>query len=111
MDPTPGRFEIEKFDRNGDFGLWKFKMMTQLEIQGLVSVLQKETTFEFDIAKLEEGVEVKKDLKKAERYLRARSLFTTCPSDLILMKIMNETISLRMGKEFERDYQTKSLPN
>lgn len=98
MDPTPGRFEIEKFDRNGDFGLWKFKMMTQLEIQGLVSVLQKETTFEFDIAKLEEGVEVKKDLKKAKRYLRVRSLFITCLSDLILMKIMNETTALRMGK-------------
>ena len=111
MDPTPWRFEIEKFDRKGDFGLWKFKMMTQLEIQGLVSVLQKETSFESDITKLEEGVEVKKNLKKAERDLRVRSLFITCLSDVILRKIMNETTTLRMVKPFERDYQSKSLPN
>ncbi|XP_013700092.1 uncharacterized protein LOC106403857 [Brassica napus] len=111
MDPTPWRFEIEKFDRKGDFGLWKFKMMTQLEIQGLVSVLQKETSFESDITKLEEGVEVKKNLKKAERDLRVRSLFITCLSDVILRKIMNETTTLRMVKAFERDYQSKSLPN
>lgn len=40
MDPTPGKFEMEKFDGKGDFGLWKLKMIDQLEIQGLVSVLK-----------------------------------------------------------------------
>ena len=37
MDPTRGKFEIKKFDRKGDFGLWKFKILAQLEIQGLTT--------------------------------------------------------------------------
>lgn len=111
MDPTRGKFEIEKFDGKGDFGLWKFKMMGQLEIQGLLSVLQEETTSEDDAGKTEEGVEAKVDPKKAEKDLRVWSLFSTCLSDVILRKIMNETTALGMWKALERDYQTKSLPN
>lgn len=44
IDPTPGKFEIEKFDGKGDFSLWKFKMLVQLEIQGLLSVLSDDPT-------------------------------------------------------------------
>lgn len=112
MDPTPGKFEIEKFDGKGDFGLWKFKMLAQLEIQGLLSVLEDEVSkLETDGGKVEEGVEVKKDPKKAEKDLRVRSLFSTCLSDVILRKIMNEATALGMWRALERDYQTKSLPN
>lgn len=39
MEPTLGRFEMEKFDGKGDFSMWKFKMMGQLEIQGLLAVV------------------------------------------------------------------------
>lgn len=46
MDPTRGKFEIEKFDGKGDFGLWKFKMLAQLEIQGLLSALKEEETLQ-----------------------------------------------------------------
>lgn len=111
MDPTRGKFEIEKFDGKGDFGLWKFKMLAQLEIQGLLTVLHEVEPSESDKDKQEEGKEVKKDLRKAEKDLRVRSLFSTCLSDVILRKIMNETTALGMWKELERDYQTKSLPN
>lgn len=111
MEPTPGKFEVVKFDGKGDFGLWKFKMMAQLEIQGLLSVLTEEIEFKTEEGKLEEGEEVKKDLKKAEKDLRVRSLFSTCLSDVILRKIMNEMMALGMWKALERDYQTKSLPN
>lgn len=44
MDPTPGRLEMEKFNGKGNFGLWKYKLLGQLEIQGLGSVLRKEST-------------------------------------------------------------------
>lgn len=111
MDPTPGRFENEKFDGKGDFALWKFKMLVQLEIQGLLSVLEETGSSENDKAKLEEGTEEKKDLKKAEKELSIRSLFSIFLSDVILRKIMNETTTLGMWKALERDYQTKSLPN
>lgn len=111
MDPTRGKFEIEKFDGKGDFGLWKFKMQAQLEIQGLLSVLEETASSETDKGKQEEDIDVKKDLKKAEKDLRVRSLLSICLSDVILRKIMNETTALGMWKTLERDYQTKSLPN
>lgn len=111
MDPTRGKFEIEKFDGKGDFGLWKFKMLAQLEIQSLVSVLQEGESSETDKGKQEEDTEAKKDLRKAEKDLRVWSLFSTCLSDVILRKIMNETTALGMWRALERDYQTKSLPN
>ncbi|XP_056848948.1 uncharacterized protein LOC130499064 [Raphanus sativus] len=113
MDPTRGKFEIEKFDGKGDFGLWKFKMLAQLEIQGLLSVLKEETTSTSDGQKADDDdeVDVKKDVKKAEKDLRVRSLLSVCLSDVILRKIMHETTALSMWKALEKDYQTKSLPN
>lgn len=110
MDPTPGKFEVIKFDGKGDFGLWKFKMLAQLEIQGLLSVLEEEAITS-DSTKTVEVADVKIDLKKSEKDLRVRSLFSTCLSDVILRKIMHETTALGMWKALERDYQTKSLPN
>lgn len=113
MDPTREKFEIEKFDGKGDFGLWKFKMLAQLEIQGLLSVLKEKTTSTPDGHKSEEEDEAddKKDIKKAEKDLRVRSLLSVCLSDVILRKIMHETTALSMWKALEKDYQTKSLPN
>ncbi|KAF8095044.1 hypothetical protein N665_0343s0004 [Sinapis alba] len=111
MDPTPGRFEIEKFDGKGDFGLWKFKMLAQLKIQGLLSVLEEEKITTSDSSKVEESSDIKKDPKKAEKDLRVRSLLSTCISDVILRKIMHERITLGIWKALEKDYQTKSLPN
>lgn len=84
MDPTPGRFEIEKFDGERDFRLWKLKILAQLEIQGLLSVLNKEPKSSKDSAKIEDGTEVKKDSRKSERDLQAKSLFSTCLSDVNL---------------------------
>lgn len=43
LEPTKGRFEVEKFDGQGDFGIWKHKMLCTLEILGLDSVLEEET--------------------------------------------------------------------
>lgn len=40
MEPTKGRFEVEKFDGDGDFALWKHKVLAQFEILGLNSVLE-----------------------------------------------------------------------
>ena len=86
-------------------------MMAQLEIQGLLSVLLEEAESISKGGKSEEGEDVKKDLKKAERDLRVRSMFSTCLSDVILRKIMNEPSALGMRKALERDSQTKSLLN
>lgn len=110
MEPTPGKFEVQKFDGKRDFGLWKFKILAQLEIQGLLSVLDEEDSAS-DPGKSDIDVDVKVDKKKPEKDLRVRSLFSVCLSDVILRKIMHETTALGMWKALERDYQTKSLPN
>ena len=55
IDPTRGRFKMDKFDGKGDFGMWKYKLLGQLEIQGLGSVLQEGSTLYKTSEKLEEG--------------------------------------------------------
>ena len=42
MEKIHTKFEMEKFDGSGDFGLWKFKMLMQLELQGLGHILSNE---------------------------------------------------------------------
>ena len=39
MESVHGKFEMEKFDGSGDFGMGKFKMQMQLELQGLGYIL------------------------------------------------------------------------
>ena len=68
MDSTRGKFEIEKFDGKGDFGLWKFKMLVQLEIQGLLSVLEEETSTS-EALKTDDDKDVKVDKKKSDKDL------------------------------------------
>lgn len=92
MDPTRGKFEIEKFDGKGDFGLWKFKMLAQLEIQGLLSALEEDSSSSSigSSAKHDDDDDGEKDKKvdpkKAEKDLRVRSLLSICLSDVILRK-------------------------
>ena len=113
MDPTPGRFIMEKFDGKGDFSFWKYKLLGQLEIQGLSSVLREEPeqTTEVKDGDSTELKEDKVDPKAAEKDVRVRNLLSTCLSDTILRKIMHEPTALGMWRALEQDYQTKSLPN
>lgn len=41
MESISGKFEVEKFDGKGDFGLWKYKMLMQLELLGLDYMIQE----------------------------------------------------------------------
>ena len=112
MEPTLGKFEMQKFDGKGDFGLWKYKLLGQLEIQGLGSVLKEEMMTTGD--EKGDGTEVKEVEivpRAAEKDIRVKNLLGTCLSDTILRKIMHEPTALGMWKALEQDYQTKSLPN
>uniref|UniRef100_A0A1J3JUU5 Retrovirus-related Pol polyprotein from transposon TNT 1-94 n=1 Tax=Noccaea caerulescens TaxID=107243 RepID=A0A1J3JUU5_NOCCA len=109
MDPTPGRFEMDKFDGRGDFGMWKYKLMGQLEIQGLSEVLKDEATLYRPQVKPED--ELVLDPRKVAKDIRVKNLLGSCLSDVILRKIMHEETAFGMWKELENDYQTKSLPN
>ncbi|WZZ79086.1 hypothetical protein YC2023_099658 [Brassica napus] len=112
MDPTPGKFQMNKFDGKGDFGLWKYKLLGQLEIQGLGSVLKEESETTSEEKSDDSDVkEAKVDPKAAEKDIRVKNLLGTCLSDIILRKIMHEPTAFGMWRALEHDYQTKSLPN
>ena len=111
IDPTRGRFEMDKFDGKGDFGMWKYKLLGQLEIQGLASALDENATLYKDSEKLEEGADPILDPIKVAKDTRVKNLMGTCLSDMILRKVMHEATALGVWKALERDYQTKTLPN
>ena len=111
MEPTRGRFEMEKFDGKGDFGMWKYKLLGQLEIQGLASVLEEGATLDKSSEKAEEGTDPVLDTAKVAKDTRVKNLLGTCLSDIILRKVMHEPTAYQMWKALERDYQIKTLPN
>ncbi|XP_013613753.1 uncharacterized protein LOC106419600 [Brassica napus] len=102
MEPTLGKFNMDKFDGKGDFVMWKFKMMGQLKIQGLLAVIVDGFTVYSTSEKQEEGEKHVIDQKKFEKDLRVRSLLDTCLSDSILRKVMHEQTALGMWKSLEK---------
>lgn len=117
MESVRTRFEMEKFDGSGDFGMWKFKMLMQLELQGLGNILSDETVKD---AKEEvgdsssskgDGEDVKRDPLAKEKDTRARNLICSSLTNIVLRKVMKETTALGVWRALEGDYQTKTLPN
>ncbi|KAF8093426.1 hypothetical protein N665_0383s0054 [Sinapis alba] len=96
MEATSGKFEVEKFDGKGDFCLWKYKMLCQLEIVGLGSVL-KEKAPSTDVEG-EEEKDIKPDPREQDKELRTKNLISMYLSDLILRKVMHEPTALAMWK-------------
>lgn len=104
---------MEKFDGSGDFGMWKYKMLMQLKLQGLENVLNEDLikdTKEEEDSSSKAPVEAKKDPMAKEKDTRARSLICSSLTNIVLRKVMKETITLGVWKALEGDYQTKSLP-
>ncbi|KAF8085854.1 hypothetical protein N665_0644s0006 [Sinapis alba] len=104
MEPTQGRFEVEKFGGQRDFGIWKHKMLCALEIMGLDSVLEEEPKSEDGVDKSEPSNEAKTDPKKAQKDKRVMSLIHMSLSDQIVRKVMKETTTLGIWKALERVY-------
>lgn len=113
MEPTKARFEVEKFDGEGDFALWKHKMLAQFEILGLDSVLQPE---EVDlkgkgVASDDPDSKAAVDPKRLEKDRRVRNLLSMSLSDMVLRKVIKSKTALEMWTALESTYQIKSLPN
>lgn len=87
MESDRTRFEMEKFDGSGDFGMWKFKMLMQLELQGLGNVINEEvimdTKVEEDSSSKTEEVAKKVPLAK-EKDTRARNLICASLTNMVL---------------------------
>lgn len=115
MEPTQGRFEVEKFDGEGDFTLWKHKILVQLEILGLDSVLQPEAVTDPKGKEIqEEGAEhevKKRDPKWLEKDRKVRNLLSMSLADLVLRKVIKEPTAHDMWAALENTYQVKTLPH
>ena len=108
------KFKMEKFDGKGDFGMWKFKMLMQLELQGLGKVLQAESSegsSEKDDDDLKLKAKEEPDPKPKEKDTRVRNLICSSLTNIVLRKVMKEQTAMGVWKALEADYQTKTLPN
>lgn len=111
MEPTSGKFEVVKFDGKGDFGLWKYKMLCQLEIQGLDKCLEEGGASTDTKAIDDDKAKAKAVSSLLDKDKRCKNLICMSVSDTILRKIMKEPTALAVWKALEKDYQTKALPN
>lgn len=109
------KFKMEKFDGKGDFGMWKFKMLMQLELQGLGKVLEDESAEESSSEKDDSDSKLKAkeelDPKAKEKDTRVRNLICSSLTNIVLRKVMKEQTAKGVWKALEADYQTKTLPN
>ena len=116
MQNTKVKIDVEKFDGKGDFGMWKFKMLMQLENADLDSVITEEDTSSKSEKDKDAETETKpgvspEGLTRKEMDKRAKNMICASLSNLVLRKVMKQTTALGVWRALEKDYQTKTLPN
>ena len=95
------KFDIEKFDRTNDFGLWKMKMLAHLGNMGLVKALEGASTLPMTMD----------DEKKQEVLERAYNTLILSLSDKVSREIMKMKSATEVWLKLEYLYMTKSLSN
>ncbi|GKD07102.1 retrovirus-related pol polyprotein from transposon TNT 1-94 [Tanacetum coccineum] len=95
---TGAKFDIEKFDGTGDFGLWRIKMRALLIQHGCEAALEV----------LPEDMEAQ---AKAELNKKAHSAVILCLGNKVLREVTGETTAAGVWSKLETLYMTKSLAN
>ena len=115
---TGTKFEIERFDGDGDFSLWKRRMYAYLSVSGLKDVLaEKTSTSEVkEDGSGEEDHEAKKkkishEESRLERCEKAMNMIFLNFGDHVLRKIERCTTAAETWSLLEALYLPKSLPN
>ncbi|GJU59405.1 zinc finger, CCHC-type containing protein [Tanacetum coccineum] len=98
MSSSITRFDIEKFDRNNDFGLWQIKMRALMVQQGCDAAL------ETLLADMEAG-------KKTALMKKAYSTLILCLGDRVLREVTKETSAAGIWTKLSSLFMTKSLIN
>ncbi|WZZ13990.1 hypothetical protein YC2023_107079 [Brassica napus] len=120
---TSGRSEVEKFDGDGDYVLWKEKLLAHMELLGLLegledvevvdvedSTAEKEVTSATEASvKPEEKILTDKALK--EKRGKARSTIILSLGDHVLRKVIKEPTAADMLRMLDKLFMAKSLPN
>lgn len=115
---TKTKIEIERFDGDGDFSLWKRRMYAYLSVSGLKDVLaEKASTSEVKVDGSEEDdPDVKKkniatEESRLERCEKAMNMIFLNVGDHVLRKIERCTTAAETWTTLEALYLPKSLPN
>nr|GEW44213.1 hypothetical protein [Tanacetum cinerariifolium] len=95
---TGTKFDIEKFDKTGDFGLWRVKMRALLIQHGCEAALEV----------LPEDTEAQ---EKAELNKKAHSAVILCLGSKVLREVIGKTTAAEVWTKLETLYMTKSLAN
>ncbi|KAE8683864.1 hypothetical protein F3Y22_tig00111166pilonHSYRG00202 [Hibiscus syriacus] len=95
------KFDIEKFTRKNDFGLWRVKMRVFLVQQGIVEALQGPTTLPTAMPEKERNSILEK----------AHSAIILSLGDKALREVSRETTTQALWAKLELLYMTKSLAN
>ncbi|GKE20485.1 hypothetical protein Tco_1431997 [Tanacetum coccineum] len=92
------KFDIEKFDGTGDFGLWRIKMRDLLIQHGCEAALE--------VLSADMEAQAKAELSK-----KAYSAVILCLGNKVLRKVNGETTATGVWSKLETLYMTKSLAN
>ncbi|GKB09970.1 hypothetical protein Tco_0843893 [Tanacetum coccineum] len=98
MDSSITRFDIKKFDKKNDFGLWQIKMRALMVQQGCDVALE---TLPVDMEAGEKTALIKK----------AYSTLILCLGDRVLQEVTKETTAAGIWTKLTSLYITKSLAN
>ncbi|GJZ44222.1 retrovirus-related pol polyprotein from transposon TNT 1-94 [Tanacetum coccineum] len=95
---TGAKFDIEKFDETGDFGLWRIKMRALLIQHGCEAALE--------VLPADMEAEAKAKLNR-----KSHSAVILCLGNKVLREVTGETIVAEVWSNLEALYMTKSLAN
>ncbi|GKC54153.1 retrovirus-related pol polyprotein from transposon TNT 1-94 [Tanacetum coccineum] len=95
---TGAKFDIEKFDGTGDFGLWRIKMRALL--------IQHECEVALEVLPVDMEAQTKAELNKKDH-----SAVILCLGNKVLREVTGETTAAGVWSKLENLYMTKSLAN
>nr|GEV42923.1 retrotransposon protein, putative, Ty1-copia subclass [Tanacetum cinerariifolium] len=97
------KFDVEKFDRSNDFGLWRVKMRCLLIQHGWEAALDP---FPETMADTEKTAALKTDV-----YKKAHSALLLCLDNKVLREVNKQNYAAGVWLKLETLYMTKSLAN
>jgi len=93
------KWDIEKFTKSNNFGLWKVKMEVVFINQKCAQALKGEGALPVTMSRTE----------KTEMLDKARSAIVLCLRDKVLRDVVKQPIAASMWSKLESLYMTKSL--
>jgi len=110
---TSGHSEVEKLDGEGDYVLWKEKLLAHIELLGLLEGLEEDEAIEEEESTAETDSLLTKTEDKVlkEKRGKARSTVILSLGNHVLRKVIKEKTAAGMIRVLDKLFMAKSLPN